>query len=67
MSRPSTSGWSIKQLGVNEYQRLYQRAHRPRKTSRRRWTGLSRKHTSGAEYQAGYRALIRANPCNPCL
>jgi len=57
IGRPSRTGLSVKLLGMNEYQRRYQRSHKPRRTSRRWWTGLAEKLMSRAEYMAKYRAL----------
>jgi len=50
IGRPSITGLSVKLLGVNEYQKLYARFHKPHKTSRRWHTGLSRKQLGGALY-----------------
>lgn len=47
---------SPKMIGINEYQRRY-RAGIKRKTSIRRWTGLSIKAIGRTAYRAAYRKL----------
>jgi hypothetical protein len=62
MGRPNMTDIDWKGLGAREYSRIYQRLFKPRKTSRRWWSGLSNKALGHTEYSRQYRALIPKKP-----
>jgi len=60
MGRPSLSGLSVKELGKPIWDRLYRQINpRPRKTSRKWWSGFSRKELGEAAYMMAYRRLVK--------